>query len=127
MIPFIHPLEYDLLSTPTINKAYELAPAAGPALVNIGYRLSNTNARDLEDIQAHIKDVLPNLDSRGVMEYTVLMGSALQVNKTSHIGKLEVHKYMIKFVLNCCIAHAYSITLLCVHGIAHVHAGDTRY
>lgn len=105
LIPFIHPLEYNLLSTSTINKAYELAPAAGPLLVNIGCRLSNIEAQDLKNIQAHIKDVLPNLDSRAVMEYTILMASALQVNKTSHmhlqgdvpdcIGHAFIHRILI--------------------------------
>lgn len=79
LIPFLHPLEYNLLSTPIINEAYELAPAAGPLLVSIGCRLSNIEARDLETIQTHIKGLLPNLDSRVVMEYTILMAAALQV------------------------------------------------
>ena len=83
LTPFIHPLEYNLPSTSTINKAYDLAPVAGPLLVNIRYRLSNIDAQDLEDIQTHIKDVLPNLDSRAVMEYTIPMGSALKVKKAS--------------------------------------------
>ena len=67
------------MSTLIINRAYDLAPAAGPLLVKVGCRLSNIEAKDLEKIQTHIKDVLPNLDSRVVMEYTVLMASALQV------------------------------------------------
>ena len=66
-------------------RAYDLAPAAGPLLVKVGCRLSNIEAKDLEEVQTHIKDVLPSLDSRVIIEYTVLIASALQVHRFTHI------------------------------------------
>ena len=56
----------------------------GPLLVKIGHTLSNIKAEDLKHIQTHIKGILPNLDSRAVIEYTILMASALQVKMKAH-------------------------------------------
>ena len=80
LVPFVHPLEYNLQSTASINDVFELAPAAGPSVIEIGHKISNMAPTDLKDIQAHIHELLPGLDSRTVIEYTLLMASALKVN-----------------------------------------------
>ena len=79
IVPFDHQLEYNLLSTSSINHAFDLAPAAGPCLVNIGHRVASTEPEELTAVQSHISDVLPELDSRGTMEYTLLLTSAIAV------------------------------------------------
>ena len=79
LIPFIHPLQYNLQSTTSINEAYEVAPAAGPSLIRIGHYLANMEPKALEKVQAHVQTLVPLLDSRGVIEYTILVASALLV------------------------------------------------
>ena len=73
---FPHPLEYNLQSTKSI---FTLAPAAGPAVVRIGHDIACMEPTSLEDVQDHVKDKLPNLDSRATIEYSLLLASALTV------------------------------------------------
>ena len=80
LIPFIHQLDYKIQSSSTIYNAYELAPAAGPVLIGIGHQLVNIDDDKLEEIKSHVSRVLPGVDSRIVMEYSVLIASALLVN-----------------------------------------------
>lgn len=79
LIPFQHEVNYKLGHTEKINSAFDVAPAALPALVRIGYTLSQVNPKDLTGIQQHIESALPDLDSRIAMEYTITIGSALAV------------------------------------------------
>ena len=76
---FPHHLEYNLQSTEAINEIFSLAPVAGPAVVRIGYNVACMQPTKLKNIQAHIKEMLPNLDSRAVIEYSLLLASALEV------------------------------------------------
>ena len=80
LIPFIHQLDYNIQSSSTIHNAYELAPAAGPLLIGIGHQLVNIDDDKLKVIKTHVSRVLPGVDSRIVMEYSVLIASALLVN-----------------------------------------------
>ena len=41
---FPHHLEYNLQSTEAINEIFSLAPAAGPAIVKIGYNVACMHA-----------------------------------------------------------------------------------
>ena len=79
IVYFPHPLEYNLQSTTTINEIFAVAPAAGPAIVDIGNSVSSMEPSELREIQLHISEVLPELDSRGVIEYSLLLASALKV------------------------------------------------
>ena len=76
---FSHPLEYSLQSTKSINKIFTLAPAAGPAVVRIGHDIASMEPTSLEDVQDHVKEKLPNLDSRATIEYSLLLASTLTV------------------------------------------------
>ena len=62
-----------------------MAPAAGPEMIKIGYNIANLQPEGLEDMQAHVREMLPGLDSRGVMEYTLLLSSALMVRQLSYV------------------------------------------
>ena len=77
LIPFTHPLQYNLQS---INEA---SPAAGPSLIRIGHYLANIEPKVLENVQQHVQTLVPLLDSCGVIEYTILVASALLVSMTS--------------------------------------------
>lgn len=88
LIPFIHQLDYKIQSS-TVFNAYELAPAAGPVLIGIGHQLVNIDDDKLEEIKSHVSRVLPGVDSRIVMEYSVLIASALLVNFSLIIVPLE--------------------------------------
>ena len=83
LIPFLHQLDFNIQSSAAIHNAYEVAPAAGPALIGIGYDLVNIRDEELNDIKAHVSRVLPGVDARIVMEYSVLIASALLVNYPS--------------------------------------------
>ena len=85
LVPFVHPLEYNLQATATIANLFEMAPAAGPEMIKIGYNIANLQPEGLEDMQAHVREMLPGLDSRGVMEYTLLLASALMVRQLSYV------------------------------------------
>ena len=79
-MPFQHQLEYNLLSTSSINAAFDRAPAAGPCVVKIGHRVACTAPEQLTAVQSHVSDVLPELDSRGKMVFTpLLLMSAIAV------------------------------------------------
>lgn len=78
-MPFVHEVQYDLKNTESINTSFEEASAALPTLVKLGHRLSHVDPEDMTTVQKHIESVVPNLDSRVAMEYTVTMSSALVV------------------------------------------------
>ena len=80
MIPFLHQLDYNIQSSAAIHNAYEVAPAAGPVVIGIGHQLVNIRDDDLNEIKAHVSTVLPGVDARIVMEYSVLIASALLVS-----------------------------------------------
>ena len=73
------PTEYNLQSTSSIHQVFSLAPAARPAL--IGNSLACMDPTELEKVQSHIHEVLPGLDSRGVIDYGLLLASSLKVRK----------------------------------------------
>ena len=60
-----------------------MAPAAGPSLIRIGHYLANIEPKALEKVQEHVQTLVPLLDSRGVIEYTILVASALFVSMKS--------------------------------------------
>jgi len=76
---FPHPLQYNLQSTSSINNVFSTVAAAGPAVVSIGHSLSCMEPSELQTIQSHVKKVVPELDSRGIIEYTFLLAGALKV------------------------------------------------
>lgn len=73
LVPFPHELEYDLQSTTGINKAFNVAPAAGPLLIKLGHQLASmqvySEPQEFIEVQNHVKSTLPELDSQGAMEY----------------------------------------------------------
>ena len=79
LIPFLHQLDYNIQSSVTIHDAYEAAPAAGPVLISIGHQLMTIGHEELSDIKAHVTRVLTGVNARIVMEYSVLIASALLV------------------------------------------------
>ena len=56
-----------------------MAPAAGPSLIRIGHYLANIEPKALQE---HVQTLVPLLDSHGVIEYTILVASALLVSMT---------------------------------------------
>ena len=75
----------------------------------LGHRLSHVDPEDMTTVQKHIESVVPNVDSRVAMEYTVTMSSALVVRPfTKQESSYSV--LMVPFVKNCAIIiHAKSI------------------
>ena len=63
LIPFLHQLDYNIQSSAAIHDA---APAA-------------SGHEELSDIKAHVTCVLTGVDARIIMEYSVLIASALLV------------------------------------------------
>ncbi len=80
LIPFLHEVKYDLTHTHAINQAFEMAPAALPQLVHLGYQLMQTDPESLKGLMSFIEDLVPSLDSRIVMEYTLTLASARVVS-----------------------------------------------
>ena len=79
-LPFPHQLDYNIQSSAAIHNAYKNAPAAGPVLIGIGHQLVNIRDDDVDEIKTHVSSVLPGVDARIVMEYSVLIASALLVS-----------------------------------------------
>lgn len=89
LIPFIHQLDYKIQSSSTIFNAYKFAPAAGPVMIGTGHQLVNIDNDKVDEIKSHVSRVLPGVDSRIVMDYSVLIASALLVNFSLIIVPLE--------------------------------------
>ena len=77
LIPFVHEVPYKLSKTAIINRVFEKAPAALPALVN---QLAQVDPKDLTDVMDYIQTLVPELDSRIVLGYTLTLCSAMTVS-----------------------------------------------
>ena len=75
----MHEVPYKLSKRAIINRVFEKAPAALPALVNLGHQLAQVDPKDLADVMDYIQTLVPELDSRIVLGYTLTLCSAMTV------------------------------------------------
>ena len=85
LIPFVHELRYNLLATRVINHAFDDAPSALPSLLHLGSKLSDMDPHALQLVMSKIKEAIPTLDSRILMEYTLTLASASVVGGTNYM------------------------------------------
>ena len=78
-IPFEHELKYTLAHASQINSAFEMAPAALPHLIFIGKLLVNARPETMQQFMDFVESLVPGVDSRLLMEYTVTMAAAMAV------------------------------------------------
>lgn len=78
-IPFEHELKYNLTHADKIKTAFELAPATLPHLVFMGNLLVDARSDTMQQLMDFVESLLPRLDSRLLMEYTLTMAAAMVV------------------------------------------------